>query len=64
MWVRGPEDQLRLVHEFEQDLTFGDVLEYVPDTPLSGVQHLRVLTVESPSWVSWIEIEVFGDFEG
>ncbi len=64
VWVRGPEDQLRLVHEFEQDLTFGDVLEYVPDTPLSGVQHLRVLTVESPSWVSWIEIEVFGDFEG
>jgi hypothetical protein len=32
-------------------------LEFQPATPLAGVQYLRVLTLRSPSWVAWKEVE-------
>jgi len=51
---------LEVVHEFSGDTRDGDWLEFVPDTPLTGVEAVRVETRGSPSWVAWKEIEVIG----
>jgi hypothetical protein len=64
VWGGGPGEDLRLLHEF-RGYTEGDqVLEFVPDVPLEGIQTVRVVTLESPSWVGWKEIEVVGETSG
>jgi F5/8 type C domain/Cellulase (glycosyl hydrolase family 5) len=60
IWVRGANDSLRLIHEFEGTTSDNQILEFKPDTPLTGIQFVRIVTTQSPSWVSWKEIEVFG----
>jgi hypothetical protein len=58
VWGRGPGEEARLLHEFD-GMTRGDqVLEYTPPDPWHGIQFIRIVTVSSPSWVSWREIEV------
>jgi predicted amidohydrolase YtcJ len=46
------------LHEFARFTRAGDVLSYTPPEPWRGIRYVRVETVESPSWVSWREIEV------
>ncbi len=62
VWVGASLDELQLVHEFsgyEQDY---DILDYVPEKLLENIRYVRIVTVESPSWVSWREIEVLAAF--
>jgi F5/8 type C domain-containing protein/cellulase (glycosyl hydrolase family 5) len=61
VYVRGHEGDLQLVHTFEGPTTDGDLLEFIPDVPPEGAQFVRIVTVESPSWVAWKEIEVLGE---
>ena len=63
IWVRGPSGESHMVHQFEGTTQEGDVLSFAPDTPLSGIQFIRIRTTQSPSWVAWQEIEIFGDLE-
>jgi len=58
IWVGGDAGSLTLIHEFAGVTADGDVLEYVPSSPLAGVRFVKVITRESPSWVAWREIEV------
>ena len=61
LWVGERRESLYLLHTFEgytQDLS---VLEYAPDTPLENIRYVRVITRQSPSWVSWREIEIIGE---
>lgn len=51
---------LELIHTFDGETEGGDVLEFVLDEPIFEVETIRVTTRVSPSWVAWIEIEVFG----
>jgi hypothetical protein len=60
IWGRGPGEELRLLHEFRGITTEGDILEFLPETPLTGIQYIRIVTTSSPSWVAWKEIEVYG----
>jgi hypothetical protein len=60
IWGRGPGEELRLLHEFVGNTAEGDILEFVPETALAGIQFIRVVTTSSPSWVAWKEIEVYG----
>ncbi len=46
------------VWAFENETTEGAILEFVPETPITG-QIIRVTTIFSPSWVAWNEIQVF-----
>ncbi len=46
---------------FEGVTNDGDRLIFDPETPVPGIQFLRVDTLVSPSWVSWFEIEVYGE---
>jgi len=60
VWARGASGNLKLVHEFKGDTADNQTLEFNFDTPLKDIQYIRVVTTQSPSWVSWKEIEVFG----
>jgi hypothetical protein len=62
VWGGGSGEDLRLLHEFRGYTEDNQVLELVPDAPLEGIQVVRVVTLESPSWVAWKEIEVIGEF--
>ena len=42
------------------DTEGGDILVFAPDTPVADVIGLRITTTDSPSWVSWSEVSVFG----
>ncbi|MEW6030628.1 MAG: amidohydrolase family protein [Chloroflexota bacterium] len=55
--------QLRLVQEFSGPTSDGQVLEFIPREPLTGIRVIKIVTIQSPSWVAWKEIEVSG-FEG
>jgi hypothetical protein len=58
LWVGSTQETMQLVYEFSgQEFDF-DVLTFVPATPLPNVRYVRIDTTESPSWVSWREIEV------
>lgn len=60
LWVRGPNDSLKMVYEFRGNTTDNQTLEFNPASPLANVQFIRILTVSSPSWVAWREFEVIG----
>jgi hypothetical protein len=60
VWGKGAStgEEYQLLYEFRGFTTDGQVLEYSPPTPWTGIQFIKVETVVSPSWVSWREIEV------
>jgi hypothetical protein len=58
VWGRGPEEEARLLHEFEGMTRADQVLEFNPPDKWEGIQVIRIVTLESPSWVSWREIEL------
>lgn len=60
VWVRGINNNLKLIHEFKGNTVDNQTLEYTFGAPLTDIQYIRILTTQSPSWVSWKEIEVFG----
>jgi len=59
LFVAGPDGAMQHVAEFDDYTQDFDVLEFTPPTPLTDIQYVRVVTISSPSWVSWREIEVF-----
>ncbi len=62
VWVGASRDVLRKVYEFSGREFDYDVLNYMPTAPLENIRFVRIVTTESPSWVSWREIEVFAPF--
>jgi hypothetical protein len=36
-------------------------MEFFRSAPLEGIRFIRIVTVTSPSWVAWREIEVIGE---
>ncbi len=63
IWVGASRDTLYLLHTFEGNTYDGQTLEFLPETPIKNVRYIRVVTKESPSWVSWREIEVLAPQE-
>ena len=64
VWVGITRDALQLVKEFSGHEYDFDVLNFVPTTPLKNIRFVRIDTTESPSWVTWREIEVLAPFPG
>ena len=48
------------LHRFVGSTADGDVLSFVPQEPWRDLSMLRVETTDTPSWVAWREIQVFG----
>jgi F5/8 type C domain/Cellulase (glycosyl hydrolase family 5) len=57
---RGPTTDLHLLHEFSGITRDGQAITFSPPEPWAGIQFIRIETVETPSWVSWREIEIIG----
>lgn len=58
LWVGATQDAMQLVVTFSGHEVDYDVLNFVPPAGLANVRYVRVVTTESPSWVSWREIEI------
>lgn len=54
-------DAFNELYVFSGNTAFGDELNHQFETPLESIRYIRVETTESPSWVSWQEIEVYGN---
>jgi len=50
------------ITQFQGHTTSLQVLEHQPPAPWEQIQWIRVETSQSPSWVAWREIEVFGTY--
>jgi hypothetical protein len=50
-----------LLHEFKGFTKDSDILEFIPPTTLTNIQFVKIVTMQSPSWVAWREIEVIGE---
>jgi hypothetical protein len=57
IWVRGENEEYRLVKELRGRTKDRDVIE-IPTPGLAKIRFVRILTVQSPSWVGWREVEV------
>lgn len=64
LWVGASADAMQMVYQFSGNEYDFDVLNFIPATPLDNIRYVRVVTTESPSWVSWREIEVLAPFPG
>jgi hypothetical protein len=62
LWVGSSLDSMHQIYEFSGNEFDFDVLNFVPATPLKNIRYLKVVTTESPSWVSWREIEVLAPY--
>ncbi len=62
VWVGASLDAMRQVYQFSGNEFDYDVLSYSPSSPLTNVRYVRIVTTESPSWVSWREIEILAPF--
>ncbi len=58
IWVLDADGPLHVVHTFEGSTAEGDILSFIPDAPLEKVQLVRIVTVRSPSWVAWREVDI------
>ena len=59
--VGESEDELRVVHVFDGITASDRPLVQTFDPPLVGIRYVRVLTLESPSWTAWREVEIVTD---
>jgi len=57
---RGETGDYRLLYKFHEDTGDGLELDVSPVAGWAGVRYLKIETTESPSWVAWREIAVFG----
>lgn len=58
---RGAGGQFILLHIFDGFTRDGEELVFKPDGAITGIRYIRIETTVSPSWVSWREVEVYGE---
>lgn len=58
--VRSKDGEFSEIHRFEQFTRSGQLLDFKLEQPMENIQIVRIETLESPSWVGWVEIEVIG----
>ncbi len=52
-------DDFDLLHEFAQETEPDDLLQYTAPSDIDLYRFVKILTTESPSWVSWQEIIIY-----
>jgi hypothetical protein len=58
IWVGSKTLNPTLLHEFKGVTRDRDTLEFKPNAPLGDIRIVRIVTVKSPSWVAWREINI------
>ena len=61
IWAGSSEDDLKMANEFRGYSADGDALEFIPAPGLENMRIIRIVSVESPSWIAWREIEIEAD---
>jgi len=61
IWGGDSEETVALLYEFAGNTSDGEILEIELPVPVDNIFILYVVTVESPSWVAWREVEIFGE---
>ncbi len=51
-----PGEPFTLLHEFNENTQYGQTIAYSAPGNLPAYRYFRILTTQSPSWVSWKEI--------
>jgi hypothetical protein len=64
VFVGASPSDLRLIHQFRGFTSDNQVLDFTPTIPLSNIQFVKIVTLESPSWVAWKDIEILGSEGG
>lgn len=59
---RAEDGDWILLEEFNKNTRDSDWLEVLFDPAIENLQIIRIDTLESPSWVSWFEIVIHGEF--
>ena len=54
-------DAYQTVYEFNESTADNEWLFFRPETPLENVSQIRIETIDSPPWVAWREIQVYGE---
>jgi hypothetical protein len=57
IWVRGENEEYRLFKELRGRTKDRDVLA-IPTPGLTMIRYVKIVTLQSPSWVGWREVEV------
>ncbi len=60
VWGMLSDGQFYLLYEFKDSTGDDQELTVTPSSPWLNIERIRVESAESPSWVAWREIEVFG----
>jgi len=64
LWLGANPDAMHMAYQFSGIEYDFDLLNFIPATPLDNIRYVRIVTTESPSWVSWREIEVLAPLLG
>ncbi|MGI9584955.1 MAG: discoidin domain-containing protein [Acidimicrobiia bacterium] len=56
----GPAFDESVLYEFDQTTTDDSWIEVTFSEPIAGISHVAVVTISSPSWTAWREIEIYG----
>jgi len=61
IWAKGndPDAAFELLHEFSGNTEINQTLTYTSPPTLPPYRYFKILTTQSPSWVSWKEIKIF-----
>jgi hypothetical protein len=61
IWAKrdDPTATFELLHEFNGNTAIDQILSYTAPTDLSPYRYFKILTIQSPSWVSWKEIKIY-----
>ncbi|HSA62523.1 MAG TPA: nucleoside hydrolase [Nitrospiraceae bacterium] len=60
VWGRGTSGDYKLLQEFRGSTADGVAMEASAGPAWPAVRYLKIETSDSPSWVAWREIEVYG----
>ncbi len=58
IFVSGEDRQFQLLHEFRGATKDSEALVYTLPQSISGIRYIKIITLQSPSWVAWREIEI------
>jgi F5/8 type C domain len=56
----GTNGAWQLLQRFQGNTADGEVLDETWPQPVTGIEGIRVITTQTPSWVGWREIEIIG----
>lgn len=58
IWAAGENQPLTKVGEVIGWTSNQQVLEWIPAQPLNAVRTVRIVTIQGPPWMGWLEIEI------